>query len=394
MSESRPQKMKAEPEALFPDRNLLIIFGITLMAVMGVSSITPLFPTLVQKFNVSAHSIGLLITVFTFPGILLTPVLGVMADRYGRKKILVPSLLLFSIAGGSCGFAHTFNQLLILRFLQGVGASSLGSLNITLLGDLYSDTKRIAAMGYNASVLSIGTAAYPAIGGALALLAWNFPFFLPFLALPLGFAILFFLNNPEPRNDQHFLTYLRNAWQSVKNRQVFVLFAASVITFIILYGPFLTYFPLFLGRDFKASPLTIGLIMSSMSITTAITSSQLSRLSRIFQQKTLLQLAFGFYTLALIITPFMHGELFFIIPAIILGVAQGMNMPTIQNLLAGLSPLQYRAAFMSINGMVLRMGQTLGPLIIAPFFTMWGIQGAFTAGAGFSVLMLIFLRFF
>ena len=45
---------------------------------------------------------GLLITVFTSPGIVMTPLLGVLSDRYGRKKILVPALLLFGIAGGAC----------------------------------------------------------------------------------------------------------------------------------------------------------------------------------------------------------------------------------------------------------------------------------------------------
>lgn len=169
---------------VYRDRNLQLIFGVTLMAVLGVSSITPVFPQIARAFGVSPQEVGLLITVFTLPGVLLTPILGVLADRWGRKPVLVPALLLFGVAGGACGFAPRYDVLLALRFLQGVGAASLGSLNLTLIGDLYGAKSRTAAMGYNASVLSVGTGSYPTIGGALALFGWSYPFLLPLLALP------------------------------------------------------------------------------------------------------------------------------------------------------------------------------------------------------------------
>ncbi|MGD2123664.1 MAG: MFS transporter, partial [Gemmatimonadota bacterium] len=146
---------------LFLDPNLNIIFGVTLLAVLGVSSIAPVFPTVARELDVAPEAVGLLITVFTMPGIILTPIFGILADRFGRKKILVPALLLFSLAGSSCSLARDFELLLLLRFLQGVGAASLGSLNATLIGDLFSGRRRTEAMGYNASILSVGTAIYP-----------------------------------------------------------------------------------------------------------------------------------------------------------------------------------------------------------------------------------------
>jgi len=165
------------------DKNLHIIFGITLSAVMGVSSIAPALPVIARALDVTTDQIGLLITVFALPGILLTPFLGVLADRFGRKRILIPSLLLYGIAGVACAFTTSFSDLLWLRFLQGAGSAALGALNITLIGDLFQGNRRATAMGYNGSVLSVGTAVYPAIGGLLAAFAWNYPFFsagLPF----------------------------------------------------------------------------------------------------------------------------------------------------------------------------------------------------------------------
>ena len=147
---------------------------------------------------------GLLITVFTLPGVVLTPVLGILSDSHGRRKILVPSLILFGIAGGLCATARNFELLLALRFLQGMGAGALGTLNVTVIGDIYSGRERSAALGYNSSVLSVGTASYPAIGGALATFGWFYPFTLAFLAVPVGILVLVSLRNPEPHNDQRF----------------------------------------------------------------------------------------------------------------------------------------------------------------------------------------------
>ncbi len=60
------------------------------------------------------------------PGVLLTPVLGVLGDRVWRRKVLVPSLMLFGVAGAACSLVRDFNSLLVLRLFQGAGVAPLG----------------------------------------------------------------------------------------------------------------------------------------------------------------------------------------------------------------------------------------------------------------------------
>jgi hypothetical protein len=71
-----------------------------LVAELGVSTLTPAFPAISREFGISGGQVGLLITVFTLPGVVLTPMLGVLSDHQGRRKIRVPALLLFGAAGG------------------------------------------------------------------------------------------------------------------------------------------------------------------------------------------------------------------------------------------------------------------------------------------------------
>jgi ACDE family multidrug resistance protein len=388
---SGTEEKRKNKRKIYLDTNLQIIFGITLTYIMGVASITPAFPKIIKELNISAKDIGLLITIFSFPGILLTPFLGVVADRWGRKKIIFPSLMLFGIAGGLCFFVRDFKLLLILRLIQGIGAAPLGSLTVTIIGDLYSKKELTAAMGYNSSIRSIGSAGYPAIGGALAMMGWHYPFILPVIAIPIGFFVLFNLKTPEPANELHISEHLNIVWKKLRNRQVVGLLVIGIIIFVMLFGSYMTCFPLLLGNSFGLSSLIIGLIMAGVSLIAAFTSSQLGKIIQLFSKKIILKISFILYALALSIIPLISQPWLFFIPVIIFGIAHGMSIPIIQALFAEAAPLKYRATFMSINGMTFRMGQTLGPFLIGLVIGVWGITGAFFAGAVLSIVMFIII---
>ncbi|MFC1692403.1 MFS transporter [Candidatus Latescibacterota bacterium] len=369
--------------------NLCFIFGISLMAVMGVSSIAPAFPIIMDEFALSEWEVGLLISFFTLPGIVFSPVAGILADRLGRKKILVPSLLLFGIAGGACAFARDFRLMLALRFLQGLGATSLGTLNITILGDLFEGRKRTTAIGYNMSVLSIGTACYPAVGGTLAMFGWWYPFLLPLIAIPLGVSTLVFLKNPEPGNAQDFKDYMRSALRSVWKKQALGLFSLGVVTFIVLYGSYLTYFPIMLYNSFDAEPVIIGLIVSTSSIVIAVTSWKIGFFVRRYSEKSIIMTGLAFYALSMVIIPYIPSLWGFVIPTVLFGMGMGLNIPCIQVLMTSLAPIEQRAAVLSLNSMMLRVGQTLGPLLMGVVLVTGGINSVFYVGALLSLFMIV-----
>ncbi|GBD93357.1 bacillibactin exporter [bacterium BMS3Abin05] len=372
-------------------KNLQVIFMATLINAMSVASIAPAFPRIVERFHLVPQSIGLLITVFTLPGLFLAPVIGVLGDRLGRKKILVPSLFLFGIAGGLCAFTRQYHLLLIFRFVQGIGAAAIGLLNITIIGDLFSGKERTAAMGYNASILSLGVAVYPLIGGAMALLEWFYPFYLAFLGIPVGVLVLIYLKNPEPKNNELLKNYLLEAWRNVRKCSVIRLFLMTFFTFIVLYGSYLTYFPLLLHDRFKASSFIIGLLMFVLSASAAVTSTRLGQLSQWLSSKSLLKIGFLFYALSMATLPFLFNLWAIILPAVIFGVGNALVLPTIQSLLADRAAMENRAAFMSINGMVLRLGQTLGPIVMGSVAALWGIRSVFFAGAVITVFVILFV---
>lgn len=259
----------------------------------------------------------------------------------------------------------------------------MSSLNVTVIGDLYTGKKRTAAMGYNQSVFSVGAAGLSTVGGALAMMGWHYPFFLPLMAIPVGLLVMFFLKSPTPevKNVKRFKEYIWGVTETLKKGQIIAIYSVTIVIFIIVAGSYATYFPLLMGITFNAPPLIIGIVMSSVYIASALSSSQMGKIIQRFPEKAVIRASFLLYALALVIVPFMHNTWLFFIPALLLGAAQGISLPTIQTLLGSLSSNENRAIIMSFYGTALRLGQTLGPPLLGVVFAIFGINAAFYASS-------------
>ncbi len=375
--------------SIWRDRNLLIVFGVTLMAVLGVASIAPVLPRLAAVFAITPQRAGLLILAFTTPGVLLTPVVGVLADRFGRRRVIVPSLWLFAVAGCACAAAQTFTQLLILRWLQGMGAAALGALNLVLLGDLYEGRRRAAVMGWNMTALSVGTAAYPGLGGLLAEFGWRWPFLLAAAAVPVALAVQCCLRNPEPSSGQTWRAYFGAVVQYVWRPPVGATFTVSLVIFVLLYGAILTYFPVLLDRRFAFSPAIIGMYLTGSSVMTGLWSAAAGRLAARLPERRLILIAFLLVAPALVLLAILPTAGALILPIAMFGTAMGLGMPSLMTVLAGLAPAEYRGAFLSLNGMILRLGQTLGPLLGGLLYGGQGLAAVFLGGALLAAVTLL-----
>lgn len=385
LPEEEPARLQASPL-------LLTIFAVTLMAVLGVASIAPALPNVANHFGATAGQVAMLVTVFTLPGVLLAPLLGVMADRWGRRVVLVPALVLFALAGAACTTATSLEMLILLRFLQGIGAAPMGAINVTLIGDAYRGSRQVAAMGANSAVLSVGTAAYPLLGGALADADWRLPFALPVLGLPIALAAWRTVPRPSTEGALGLRPYFARVRESMSPRLV-ALMGASLLTFVVLYGSFLTYMPFLMDERFGTSSTIIGLVISSASLASGSVSLNLAPLTRRLGQRRLILVAISLYVVSMGVTPLLPGVAWLVIPALLFGAGNGLNIPTVHSWIANEVERDVRAGVMSLNAMMLRLGQTLGPVLATAGYTLASLEGAFAVGVLTSlVLMVLVLR--
>lgn len=354
---------------------------------MTVSMIAPAFPKIVEALGVSAQTVGLLITAYTLPSFIIGPLAGIMADRLGRRRLFVPCLFLFGILGGACAFAPNFQILVILRILQGIFGAPLGGISGAIVGDLFSGQRRAEAMGLNTTVGYTGYVIYPLIGGALAGLAWNYPFLCYLLAIPVGVLAFFFLHPPEPKRQQKLREYLGSGLRYLKSLKVLWLFSAALITYIMLYGAYLTYFGIRLRQVFNATPLTIGLFISFVGLVTSITSSQVGRLSKRFSAISLIIAAFVIYAVAVALIPAISNLWLCLLPSVLFGIGHGINLPNQRVIAATVTPMEHRAGFMAIQGAIWQLGMAIAPVILGLVFTLTNLSATFLIAAAISAII-------
>jgi MFS family permease len=95
------------------------------------------------------------------------------------------------------------------------------------------------------------------------------------------------------------------------------------------------------------------------------------------------------YLLSMLSLIFTSSWVMVFMSVVLFGLGHGILIPSIQNLLVGFASIKERAAFMSFNSMVLRVGQTLGPLVIGILYTLGNLNGSFGGGALVALIMIV-----
>lgn len=364
---------------------LYVILASSLMGVMGVSLISPVLPDLRAVFGVSDAQVGLVVTAYTLPGIVLTPFIGLIADRVGRRRVMVPLLFVFGVAGAGISFADTFAQVLGLRFLQGVGASALVSLAVTLIGDFYDGAQRNAVMGLNGSVIGTGAAVYPLVGGFLAAFRWNAPFLFFGVGVLVGLVAVVTLREPDGVETTEVGAYLRGLHEATVRPEALAVFAAIFFAFFVYYGAVLTVLPLLLSDEFGLGAGQIGPVLSMVALASATVSSQYGRVSRWRSAPELVALGFLAYGASLLGVWLAPSPLLVGAALLAFGVGFGVVMPSVDTAVVTLVSGDLRAGVMGIRTSMLRLGQTLGPV----GFTFAAGAGFASPTAGYRTLLLV-----
>ncbi len=376
----------------------VLIYGTALLSVMGVAIIFPVLPIMAQHFRIEESMLGVLVYSFTLPGIFLAPVGGILADRWGRKAVLLPCLFLFALGGFLASFATSLESLLFWRVVQGMGAACLGVLYTTIVGDIYSDEhERLKIMGFAATTLSLGAAIFPAFGGLLGEVGWAWSLRLSLLALPLLFLGFYTpLPTHERRGDMR--NYAKATKKIVFQRQSVLHFAITFCAFTILYGPLISYFPLLSTTYYTASPMQIGLVFALSSLGTVLATLVLAPVVKYFSKGSIACLGAIFFAMAMAMLLCWQKSLSFwwlVVPILCYGIGQGLLYPITIASLSALAPTVGRGALMAINGTVLRFSQSLAPFICGSIFLYGAFEGVFFFGlfVAISMLTLTFVTF-
>lgn len=148
---------------------LLLLAALVALGPLSVDMYLPAMPAMRAALDTSVGNIQLTFSVYLAGFALFHLVCGPLADRYGRKPVITAGTLLFVLGCIGCSLATTVEELLLYRFLQGVGACVGPTLARTITRDLYGPRRAARALSLIAMLMALAPAVAPSLGSALML---------------------------------------------------------------------------------------------------------------------------------------------------------------------------------------------------------------------------------
>lgn len=354
-------------------KRLYLLLATAAVAPLDVNIVGPALPAIADAFDVSSARSGLVITAFAAPGAVLAPIVGMYADRLGRRRIIVPCLLIYGLAGVAVTLTTDLWQVLALRAVQGsVGGSILASLTLALVGDYYEGPRRNAVMGVVSAGISFSAAAGPVLGGVLAARSWDAPFYLYGSSVVVAALAYRYLDAPavEDADDGddsgHDGSYVRAAVASLPARQALAVYGATLIGFTLFFGGVLTAVPFLLEGTYGLASGRVGALVTGAMMVAAVVAVFNGRFARHVSNLGLVTIAFGFYAIGLV-GVWAAGSATAVLLALgVFGIGHGLLLPSVASALSELAGPEFRGGVMSLRTSVILGAQAIGP----PLFTL------------------------
>lgn len=369
---------------------LAIAFAASIASVSGATLLYPVLPVLAADLKVDEAQIGLVMAAFTAPAIVLAPLFGIMADLHGRRWLLVFGLALFGLAGAAAAFAPTYEWVLILRAIQGIGASALLPLTIVLISDILPDDREIRGQGIKVALDRVAMIVLPLVGGALAILSWRAAF-VPFLLIVL-LALAAYLWMPETNKGGHdsLREYLARTSRAIREPRLTLAFATGFLRFFLDYGLY-TYLPIIAALRYGASPAVIGLLIAVSAAGSIITALGIGRIYGRVATETLLALAF-FASAIGIGLPAIGAPVWLIaIGMFLFGLGNGLISPLQKSLMTRRTPPELRGGVIAVDRVIQQIAKSAAPALLGAMLLIAPLEALFWTMAAMSVLGTIAL---
>ena len=369
---------------------VLLIFAITVTGILNNTLIGPSIPDILDDLGRSESGAGFIVAAGSLPGVVVAPIIGLLADRYGRRRVLTPCLLAFAGFGLVAASAPTFEVLVGARLLQGFGTAGLINLAVVLISDHWDGEQRTALIGRNAAVLTLALALAPSIGGVIADLAhWRVALLLYGVGVPAAAAVWRLLPEDRPETSVQVRDQLRDAGVALREPVVLATLGSGVLVFVLIFGGFLTAFPLHLEQEFGLGAAARGALISVPAFSASVVAFNLGHIRRRVALRRLLVFAGCTYVAAFALLAGAGILPVVVVACVVYGLGEGVFIPSLQDAVASSAPPEQRAAVMAVWVGSARLGQTLGPLLAAGALTFTSTGGVFASGTVVAVALLV-----
>lgn len=374
---------------LLCDTSLMSVFAISFIGAFGANAAPAALPAIGNAFGVGTGRIGLIITLFYLPLIVLNPVFGILSDMFGRRRVILPSLLLFAVSGVATLAVNQFYVLLALRVIQAVSFAGTLPLAATLIGDLYSGAKGSTAQGLRSSVNGIANTVAPVLAGLLAVLNWRYPFLLFTIALPvMGLFYLYYPESTTPTVKRDALaelrTILHSHWVAIRAEATDRTLGVTLVggfAFAFLKQGMKAYVPVYIVQILGGTTSTAGFVLGIYGATRILVAPASGPLSKRTGRKYGLIGALLLLGVSMAVIPFTHNFISLSVVIIVFAIAEATFNPILKSSIADLASADNRGGIMGSSTMLVATASTISPAIIGFLVVLSGFETAFVLAA-------------
>jgi len=371
-------------------QNKNIQIALLMVATLGIMSgitIVSSLPLISHTFSDIPNIEFLSKLMLTIPSIIIalfSPIAGHIIDKWGRLKPLYVGIALFIVGGSSGFYLHDFYVILVGRAVLGFGVALIMTSSTALIGDYFSEEVRHKFMSKQGMTTALGGIVFISTGGLLAQMHWSYPFaiyLIPILFVPFLLKSLY-----EPEKHKHVEDL------EVEPKLLPVYFTAFFVMVLFYMMP--TQMPYLIVNTLGGDAQTVGFVIASSMVFTALTSMQYARIKAKFSYLQIYTTTFMLFGIGLFIISQVSVIATLFLATIPIGMAFGMLFVNTNAWFLSLVPASKRGKAAGLLTSSFFLGQFSSPLLFQPIVSMSSIQTLFllVSGIAMCVAMLLFIK--
>lgn len=373
---------------------LLLMFNLFLVFT-GIGLVIPIMPKFMEELGITGSTVGLLVAAFSLTQLLFSPLAGRMADKFGRKRMIVIGMIVFALSEGLFGIANDPVLLYVSRLLGGICAALIMPAVMAYAADVTTKDERAAGMGYINAAITTGFIIGPGIGGYIAEFGLRAPFYSAAAAGIIAAGITFFIlpesmpakepSSDSPSNVKQQRNLLTQLMYSYREPY----FLSLIIVFVMSFGlaNFETVFGLFVDHKFGFEPKDIAFIITFGSIAGAVVQvTAFSWILQRFGEKQVISVCLLFAGVFILMTLFVHQFWLIFAVTFIVFLSIDILRPAISTQMSMLAKDQ-QGYVAGLNSSFTSLGNIAGPVVAGFLFD---VDINYPYALAFTILLICF----
>ncbi len=338
----------------------LVLLFASCLSVLGGVLLAPVLPTIQRAFAGTPGVETLTVLVLTIPALVIAltaTFAGRVADRVGRKQLLIGALVVYAVVGTAPLYLPSLQLILASRVLVGLTEAVIATCCTTLLADYFHGSKRERYFGLQVVFTTVSATIFFGLGGALGSNGWRTPFWLYAVSLPLAVLAARYIWQPTAHRRAGAGGLSKLPWDQLRAPVAVTLIGAVVFYALIIELPFK------LDAIGVRDPAVIGVAAAVASVGTAVGAFLFGRLARRGPALTV-PLAFALSGVGLVGLALASAVPVIMVFAVITGLGNGLLLPALLIWALASLGLEQRGRGTGVWTAALCLGQFVCPLVV------------------------------